>query len=145
MVPDQRFKTSHPKIISETIDGETIIINLDSGHYFSLNMTGGEIWNGILARRSTTEIIQGLSSGYTWDETTVATSVREFLDNLQREGLISPAEAHGGIPSAPFQVAASKKKAFELPSFQKYDDMQDLLLLDPIHDVDESGWPKTAS
>jgi hypothetical protein len=22
-----------------------------------------------------------------------------------------------------------------------YEDMQDLLLLDPIHDVDETGWP----
>jgi hypothetical protein len=27
------------------------------------------------------------------------------------------------------------------PVLSIYDDMQDLLLLDPIHDVDESGWP----
>jgi hypothetical protein len=25
---------------------------------------------------------------------------------------------------------------------QKFTDMQDLLLLDPIHEVDESGWPR---
>jgi hypothetical protein len=24
---------------------------------------------------------------------------------------------------------------------ERYTDMQELLLLDPIHDVDESGWP----
>ena len=24
---------------------------------------------------------------------------------------------------------------------EKYDDMQELLLLDPIHEVDEAGWP----
>jgi hypothetical protein len=24
----------------------------------------------------------------------------------------------------------------------KYSDMQELLLLDPIHDVDDAGWPK---
>jgi hypothetical protein len=30
---------------------------------------------------------------------------------------------------------------FEAPVLQKYTDMQDLLLLDPIHDTDETGWP----
>ncbi len=31
--------------------------------------------------------------------------------------------------------------AFAPPRLQRYTDMQDLLLLDPIHDVDEVGWP----
>jgi len=33
--------------------------------------------------------------------------------------------------------------AFEKPKLQKFTDMQDLLLLDPIHEVDEAGWPHT--
>jgi hypothetical protein len=28
-----------------------------------------------------------------------------------------------------------------VPLLRKYTDMRDLLLLDPIHDVDEQGWP----
>ena len=28
--------------------------------------------------------------------------------------------------------------------FERFTDMQDLLLLDPIHDVDETGWPVRA-
>jgi hypothetical protein len=28
------------------------------------------------------------------------------------------------------------------PVLEKYTDMQELLLLDPIHDVEEAGWPK---
>jgi hypothetical protein len=27
------------------------------------------------------------------------------------------------------------------PVLERYTDMQELLFLDPIHDVDESGWP----
>jgi hypothetical protein len=27
------------------------------------------------------------------------------------------------------------------PSFEKYSDMQEMLLLDPIHEVSEAGWP----
>src|SRR5262249_146526 len=129
MTPDQRYKTQNPKIISETIDGETIIINLDSGHYFSLNPTGGAISSGILAQRTAAEIIQGLVAEYHGDETAMATEVGKFLDHLQKEGLVSPMDSPGGVPFAPVRAAVEKSKTFEAPSFQKYEDMQDLLLL----------------
>ena len=32
----------------------------------------------------------------------------------------------------------------ELPKFAKYNYIRDLLLLDPIHKVDEMGWPNAA-
>ncbi len=38
-----------------------------------------------------------------------------------------------------------KKKSFCLPIIEKYTDLEELLLLDPIHEVDESGWPKQKS
>ena len=34
-----------------------------------------------------------------------------------------------------------ERLSFEAPILHKYTDMQDLLLLDPIHEVDEAGWP----
>ena len=34
------------------------------------------------------------------------------------------------------------KIPFEEPKLEKYSDMEDLLLLDPIHDVEDEGWPK---
>jgi hypothetical protein len=34
--------------------------------------------------------------------------------------------------------------AFQPPTLESYNDMQDLLLLDPIHDVDDMGWPQKA-
>jgi hypothetical protein len=33
------------------------------------------------------------------------------------------------------------KSPFEMPKLSKYTDMEDLLALDPIHEVDEMGWP----
>lgn len=29
------------------------------------------------------------------------------------------------------------------PEFEKFDDMADQLLLDPIHQIDERGWPQS--
>jgi hypothetical protein len=34
-----------------------------------------------------------------------------------------------------------KKEAWVAPTIQRYEDMQAMLLADPIHDVDQSGWP----
>ena len=38
-----------------------------------------------------------------------------------------------------FSKAASK---LDKLTINKYSDMQDMLLLDPIHDVDDKGWPE---
>ena len=40
--------------------------------------------------------------------------------------------------SAPADAA----RVFEAPRLEKYTDMQDLVLLDPVHEVDEQGWPQ---
>ena len=42
-----RYRVNSPQVISETVGGETIIVNLASGHYFSLQGTALEVWNGI--------------------------------------------------------------------------------------------------
>jgi hypothetical protein len=44
-------------------------------------------------------------------------------------------------PAAPDDPAPAERATFIAPVLAVYTDMQDLLLLDPIHDVDEIGWP----
>ena len=41
------FRINSPKVIHETIDGETVIVNLDSGNYYSLDDIGADIWDSI--------------------------------------------------------------------------------------------------
>ena len=33
------------------------------------------------------------------------------------------------------------RPAFVAPALTRYTDVKDLLVLDPVHDVDEMGWP----
>ena len=42
-----QYYAINPQVIHETIDGETIIIDLTTGIYFSLQGTAPAIWNGI--------------------------------------------------------------------------------------------------
>jgi hypothetical protein len=49
------------------------------------------------------------------------------------------------MPVTPFDSPAPIGTAeFHAPVLQVYSDMQDLLLLDPIHEVDATGWPMPA-
>ena len=41
------LKINEPNIVHENIDGETIILNLDSGNYYSIVDVGADIWNYI--------------------------------------------------------------------------------------------------
>ena len=39
-----RYRVNEPGVIHQSIDGETVIINLDSGAYYSLDAVGAVIW-----------------------------------------------------------------------------------------------------
>jgi hypothetical protein len=48
---------------------------------------------------------------------------------------------NGVLEKALAQAGGAANGVFTRPVLTKFTDMQDLLLLDPIHDVNSSGWP----
>jgi len=141
---NQRFKVNTPTVTHETIDGEAVIINLDSGNYYSLVDAGSLIWALVDRGASASEVHELLQQSYQGDATDIDRGVQELLAQLQQENLIVPvdeaaaADLAGVLPS----TNGHEKPSFNAPSLNKFSDMQELLLLDPIHDVDEAGWPK---
>jgi len=59
------------------------------------------------------------------------------VDQLVKEGLL----AEGGDTDAGSLEPVQPPLEYAPPSLDKYDDLKDLLLLDPIHEVAETGWP----
>jgi hypothetical protein len=39
--------------------------------------------------------------------------------------------------------AAKPTRQYQAPTIERFDDLEELLVLDPIHEVDEAGWPVT--
>jgi hypothetical protein len=142
---NQRFKVNTPTVTHEIIDGEAVIINLDSGNYYSLVDAGSFIWGLFEMGTSAHDIRSLVLQTYQGDETDIDRSVQELLTQLQLENLIVPVdgadEALGIAQPAPSNNN-HEKPSFKPPMLHKYSDMQELLLLDPIHDVDDAGWPK---
>ncbi len=143
------FRMNIPKVVHEAFDdNEVVIINLDTGSYYSLDKVGAEIWSLIESGASITEIIEGMSCRYEAGSLNIEGAVNLFIEELRQEDLIVPNanERTGGALKANENMKSepgAAKLSFQKPVLQKYTDMQDLLLLDPIHEVDETGWPKS--
>jgi len=142
---ENRFlRVNRPKVINETIEGETIIVNLETGRYYSTEGAGSDIWGTLSANGGLTvqTLLEEALMRYSASPDEIREGVLPFVDLLEKEALVIREEKAQETSSSP-QTQAQKmpKKAFQKPALQKYTDMQDLLLLDPIHEVDETGWP----
>jgi hypothetical protein len=60
---------------------------------------------------------------------------------LSTEGLVVPLEEDAASPDSTNRQPLPEPSGFEPPVLEKFTDMQDLILLDPVHEVDERGWP----
>ena len=88
-------------------------------------------------------IAAAFSPGGYGDPADARAVVAAFLDSLVTEGLLV-AQSESATPPALLDLPGDAGP-FTVPGFEKFTDMQDLLLLDPIHDVDETGWPRAAT
>ncbi len=136
-------KVNSPQVINEIIDGEAIIVNMENGFYYSIDKVGASIWNLIEEGNAIDQISNSIVSQYHGNANDIKNGVSKFISQLLDENLIIVVE--DGNPKSTNLTTdnVAEKHDFEVPVLHKYTDMEDLLLLDPIHDVEESGWPNT--
>ena len=76
------------------VDGETVVINLTSTHYYSLNKTGTYVWNLLLeGGQSVDDLAGAVAARYGQPLDVVRGDVRALIDDLRREELIVATEA----------------------------------------------------
>ena len=136
---DIRFKVNGPPVIHQTLDGEVIIVNLDTGTYYSFDGVAAEIWSAVERDLTLHEAVAEAADRHGASSHVVEPAVKRFLAELAREELI--VSVNGSEPFAAPAAVDSVAGGFPEPMLNKYTDMQELLLLDPIHEVDERGWP----
>ncbi len=133
-----RYELNTPPIVAELVEGEVIAIDLDRGSYYSLEKETAAVWTALVSGRTGGEILAALASAAEAERLTG--ELQGFLDALLAEKLIRPA-AISARPSG--ALGAMMPWAADTLRFERFTDMQDLLVLDPVHEVDgEAGWPK---
>ncbi len=133
------LKINAPGVIHESIDGEVVIVNVDKGLYFSSDGMGAKLWSMIAEAESVDSLIKWAGDTYDTPADVVSADVAAFVSQLQDNELVVPVEtAPESTPAAqPTPAPASYGK----PQLNVYSDMEELLLLDPVHDAGEEGWP----
>ena len=134
-----RWLINKPSVISDILDGELVIMNNVGGKYHTSAGTGPLIWLCIDRGMSRSAIVNAIANACSVGEDRIAPDLDAFIKELVSQGLISGAK--GEQVAAEPEPPPLSRTAYEKPELSTYSDMQDLLLLDPIHDVSEEGWP----
>jgi hypothetical protein len=137
---NRRYRLASQDIVCEEFDGEMVILNLASGHYFALNKSASVLLSGLLQGVAPETLSSVDGSKLSTEE------VNDFFRELVAHELVTEDD-----PRAPEPLDSAIRDALtmlhEKPTLETHADLADLIIADPIHESDEaSGWPvrKTA-
>ncbi len=137
------FHADPNSVLADDLDGEIVLLHLATGNYYSLAGSGAEIWRELARGTSLEDLCRSFAELYPASADEITPALAKFADELVAEELLSSGTGVSATATSEAESVApvSRPDAFEPPVLAKYTDMQDLLLLDPIHEVDEAGWP----
>jgi hypothetical protein len=75
-------------VAAQVADGEAVLLDIESGEYFSLNSVGSRIWELCDGTRSTAEIVSILCGEFDVVEDVATADAHEILDELRNEKLV---------------------------------------------------------
>jgi hypothetical protein len=184
-MPDDKVFYIRPNdIVHDTIEGETVVIDLLSGIYFRFDGAATQAWNSLLRRATQDELVDRLAASYTAPREMIADQVHGFLIALYRDGIIrredpagavpvgeaarrvldapaapgaggpgldapeAPRDAFAGLPLERFDQlwptaggGPAAKQPFDGMTLHRFEDLDELLMIDPVHEVGNEGWP----
>lgn len=135
-----RYLINSPHVIADIIDGELIILNMETGKYFSIKGSGTVIWQLLAGGYEEQEAAETLTQHYKADHELLLTAITKLKNQFIEDNLLKPLDEFVTRPTVDIKLEAGGR-AFEEPVVEGYTDMQGLLLLDPIHEVEDMGWP----
>ena len=137
------FAVAGPHVVADEVEGEIIVINLDNGAYFSFRDSASLIWRMLLAGgASLDEMVEELCARYQGEREEIFTATAAFVKVIESEGLVAVSNApRNPAPGVGGDRGTYDRVEFVVPTFEKYTDMEEFLLVDPIHEVDVSEWP----
>lgn len=132
------FKLNEEKMFYDMAEGQAIIINFTTGMYYGTSSLGSAALDALLAGASVDAVVEAIKALPGCPED-IETKMSDFVDALLAKEILLPAETDA---SAVVSIDASAlSDGFQL-SVDEFTEVQDLILADPVHDVDvEQGWP----
>jgi hypothetical protein len=131
------FQINAPDVLAEVFGDEVVVLDTRIGRYFSLRGSGAHIWFDLVGGYSPSEL-----TDLAKENPAFLQALDEFVDRLVSEGLLTAVQPDGSGTEKRHASRLAAAGLSDAPKLTFFDDMADLLLADPVHDVDEeAGWP----
>jgi len=131
-----------PWITHERLDDEVMAINLETGAYYALDDVAADVWTLVAGGRPLDDAGAEIAARYAVAEGVARADIGRLVDDLVREQLL--VEAAGEPPAGADPAGLpplGDGRTYAAPTLNKFDDLEELLRLDPVHEVDDVGWP----
>ena len=119
----------------ETIDGETVLVDSELGHLFLFTGLGPWLWQRMALGGTVEKVVGEMIAKFGAERGSHA----PFSRDARRGGLLrSPATG----PDLAEDTGMPCPDAFATPAIERYEDIADIIAMDPVHDIDTTkGWP----
>lgn len=84
---DSHVTKDNSQVIDRVVDGEALLIDLQTGNYFSLNAVGTRIWESLDGSMTVQDIIHMVVDEYDVDVERAEADVLTLVNDLISEGL----------------------------------------------------------
>jgi hypothetical protein len=135
MDPATPLTINRPAVIFDVQGDEAVVIDLTTGRYFRLDAPSTVLWQQFAAPATPAAVLASCTT-----PEVLGPAFDAIVSDLMARGLLRPAagpmDADTGVP---------RPWRFEGFKLEEFTDLEDILGLDPIHEVDpEKGWPHAA-
>jgi hypothetical protein len=129
-------------VTHERLDGEVIAVNLLTGRYYSMSGAAADTFTAITSTGTQESALFLLEQAYDLPQDATH-QIQQFLSRCIEAELIEVRESTGGAAPKPASPLPDDhiRSAWQQPQLEEYEDLQDLILVDPVHDTSALGWP----
>jgi len=136
---NQHYEINIAQNAFERLDGEFVVISFLTGKYFTINTSGSDLIS-LITERITSSNWESILEKHYGDK--VFDGIEEFLEKCLAEGIVTV--SNGISEDRLFDLPPDCSRELWIPpTLNIFEDLSDLLLVDPIHESSVDGWPAT--
>ncbi len=131
------YKLNEEKMFADITDGIAIVINSETGIYYGMNGLGSNVFENLMKGISVENVLTALK-GISGAPADIENRLNAFVEAVVAKELLI--EGSDSSETANIDSGAATEDEFTM-TVDEYNDAQELLLADPIHEVkEETGW-----
>jgi hypothetical protein len=138
---EDRYQLSAGDIASEVIRGDAVVLNLASGVYYSLTGAGAMAWALLERGHTPNEAAAAVAEHFGIPPDRAESDIAVLLGRLREESLLKEADGETVPRPLPEDAAPPQGTPYATPELERFDDMGDLLAVDPpMPGLTETPW-----